>query len=235
MDDWTLSFYQKNRPWITMGFSIILLISLFFYIGMIYELAGELIAWIPILLFGDSVQGSVTRQSTVESDGIFYQLEFEYPVLLKDGGFRDYSGKNLVNQSYWRNHEPGTTIHIAYLPWFPSLARIEEHPYELNMWMMTCGLYTAFFLQIVLIPIGFLNISKSRWGRCLLISLRVGDITMFIVTILVTILELLLDLLGMHLGSFSGGAIPLIVGVLAGLIVSLTIWHQPRSISHSTD
>jgi hypothetical protein len=128
MDDRTISFYQKNKPWIMIGFIIILLISLFFYIGMIYELGEELIAWIPILIFGDSVQGSVTRQSTVESEGIFYQLEFEYPIPLKDGGFREYSGKNLVGQSYWRNHETGTSIRIAYLPWYPAIARIEGHP-----------------------------------------------------------------------------------------------------------
>jgi hypothetical protein len=101
---------------------------------------------------------------------------------------------------------------------------------------MTCGLYSAFFLQIVLIPIGFLNISKSRWCKGLLISLRVGGITMFIVTILVTMLEMFLDSRGTNLGGFSGGAIPLIVGITAGLIVSVPIWrHQLRSISYSTD
>jgi hypothetical protein len=236
MDDLIADFYNKNKPWIQIGFIIILLISLFFYVGMFYELGKELIAWVPILVFGDSAQGTVTSQTTVESEGTFYQLEFNYQVTSESGGSRSFSSKLLVSQYFWRNHDPGSPISVSYLPWYPKMARISGHPYELNMWMMTFCLYSVVILQIILLPLGVLFGTKNRKAKGRIMSLRAGGITILIVTILVLILEFIVDWLGMNLGVFSGGAIPLIVGIGSGVIGANFIWRtQGRSLPPSND
>jgi len=236
MDDWVAYFYNKNKPWFRIGFVIILSISLFFYVGMFYELGKELIAWVPILVFGDSVQGTVTSQSTVESEGTFYQLEFKYQVPSDGGGNKNFSNKLLVSQSFWRNHDPGSHINISYLPLYPKIARISNHPYELNMWMMTFCLYSVFILQIILLPLGVLFGTKNKKAKGRIMSLRVGGITMFIVTILVLVLEFIADWLGMNPGVFSGGAIPLMVGIGSGVIGANFIWRtQGRTFPPSND
>ena len=236
MDDLIADFYNKNKPWILIGFIIILLISLFFYVGMFYELGKELIAWVLIFVFGDSIQGTVTSQTTVESEGTFYQLEFNYQVTSESGGNRSFSSKLLVSQSFWRNHDPGSQVNISYLPLYPKMARISNHPYELNMWMMTFCLYSVFILQIILLPLGVLFGTKNKKAKGRIMSLRVGGITMFIMTILFLILEFIVDWLGINLGIFSGGAIPLMVGIGSGVIGANFIWRtQGRTFPPSND
>jgi hypothetical protein len=236
MDDLIADFYNKNKPWILIGFIIILLISLFFYVGMFYELGKELIAWVPIFVFGDSIQGTVTSQTTVESEGTFYQLEFNYQVTSESRGSRSFSSKLLVSQSFWRNHDPGSQVNICYLPLYPKMVRISNHPYELNMWMMTFCLYSVFILQIILLPLGVLFGTKNKKAKGRIMSLRVGGITMFIVTILFLILEFIVNWLGINLGIFSGGAIPLMVGIGSVVIGANFIWRtQGRTFPPSND
>jgi hypothetical protein len=67
---------------------------------------------------------------------------------------------------------------------------------------------------------------KRSGVKGMMFSLRIGGITMFLMTILVLMVEFLLDWLGMNLGIFSGGAIPLMVGMIAGFIVTISIWRR---------
>ncbi len=226
MDDWITRSLKEHQRLFFVVFSIIILISLFFYIGIIYELMGELIAWLPISFVGDSTDGIVTKQTTVESEGTFYQLEFGYLVTSKQGENKAFSNKLLVSQSFWRRHEPGSSVNIRYLPWYPRIARINGHPYELNMWLVTFFLYSAFMLQLVLIPVVVMDVAKKSRIKGLIMCLRIGGITMFIVTIVVLILEFILDSLGINLGIFSGGAIPLIIGLASGSFGALLIWRR---------
>jgi hypothetical protein len=104
------------------------------------------------------------------------------------------------------------------------------------MWMMTFFLYTAFVLQLILIPIRASDAWENKKVQSLIPRIRVGGILMFIVTILVLMLEFFFDWLGMDFGVFSGGVIPLIVGIGSGLIGANLIWlRQARTFPPSSD
>ncbi|NIS80743.1 MAG: DUF3592 domain-containing protein [Anaerolineales bacterium] len=214
----------RRRRWLLIG-SVFACLALWTVSGFLFDVLGEWVAWGALLVGGETTQGEVTRQATYEAEGIFYQLEYEF--LISNGGHEEhlYHGSQLVSQSFWKRHEPGSSLTIRYLPSRPTTTRIEGQPYELNLNTLTLCMFQVCIAQLVLLPLLMLGVVRHPERIRLFTSLVGGGMCAFLVTLVGLVAEFVLDAMGLMLGWWSGGAIELILGITVAMVVGWTIWR----------
>lgn len=198
--------------------------------GFLFDVFGEAITWGSLMTAGEITQGVVTRQTTFESDGTFYRLEYEY--LLKDEARAEilFRGDQLVSQSFWKEHAPDTTLNIRYIPNQPGTSRIDGQPYILNLNLLTLCMAQDCISLLILLPLIVLGIVKDPTWMLRMLALAAGGMAMFVISVIGLLIEFSLDAMGLMLGWWSGGAIPFLIGGCVGLLIALLFWRSPPAL-----
>jgi hypothetical protein len=199
-----------NRGWVTIGLGALIVIALLLFLSTVWDVTAEWAIWAQLRFFGKESPGLVLRREfNTYGEGYQAYLEYAYGSSLTESSQGAYTNREPVSIYLHDHSEPGTTLSVRYLPYWPSITRIEGNYFHRNS-------SSTLFL-------------KSDPAKRLVTSAIPGTIVMLVVTLVEWSGEVLID--NLHVGPLPlyGGVLGLLLGIPAGIITTICVWRRMRS------
>lgn len=219
-----------NRGWVTIGLGALIVVALLLFLSTVWDVTAEWAIWAQLRFFGKESPGLVLRREfNTYGEGYQAYLEYAYGSPLPESSQGAYTNREPVSIYLHDHSEPGTTLSVRYLPYWPSIARIEGNYFHRNS---SSTLFCWFGACASLWPMlaVFLSLSlKSDPAKRLVTSAIPGTIVMLVVTLVEWSGEVLID--NLHVGPLPlyGGVLGLLLGIPAGIITTICVWRRMRS------